>query len=169
MPDPVLPRDRMVGAIAPKPTKLPPLEYPSTSDPRTQARVVKIVKKPAPKPFTIRARVLIDDQYSGDLGFSPATGTDAGRTYSADMLAPEGLSTWYWRCRITQHRVDPLLQGFRLLWDPPPGWTWQDGLLAPTYEEAISNPLVVTRVVKAPASPNALIGFLVTVTRKYKP
>jgi hypothetical protein len=27
----------------------------------------------------------------------------------------------------------------------------------------------LTRVVKAPASPNALVGFLVTITRKYRP
>ena len=34
---------------------------------------------------------------------------------------------------------------------------------------AISNPLVITRVVKAPAAPNSDIGFLVVVTLKYRP
>jgi hypothetical protein len=153
----------MAARLAPAPRAPDPVQAAKVK------KVVAVVNKPKPKPFTIRSRTLIDDQYSGDIGFSPATGTDAGRTYSADMLSPEGLSLWYWRCRITQHRVDPLLQAFRMLWVPPPGWTFQDGVTPTTYDEAISNPVVVTRVVKAPAAPNALVGFLVTVTRKYKP
>ena len=168
MPDPVKPRDRMVGAIAPKPTKLPPLEYP------TVAKVVKIVKKPPKKPVILRAKPPIDDQFSATLEFSPAYGSDAGRTYGPLSLtpgssSPESSKDFYVRCRLEQHRVDPLLQGFRTYWDPPPGWTRVDGLKPTIYDEAISNPLYINRVYHTPATISLDIGFLVVVKAKYRP
>lgn len=171
MPNPVNPRDRMVGAVAPKPTPLPPLEYPPSA---TVAKVVKIVKAPAKKPADLPIRLKIDDQYDAMLEFSPAYGDDAGRTYGPLSLtpgadSPEGDKEFYCRLRITQHRVDPLLQGFKCLWDPPPGWTIVDGLDTHTYDEAISNPVYITRVYLTPATISVAIGFKVTVQRKYLP
>ena len=148
---------------------------PAVSTPAaTIAKVVKIVKKPAPKPVELRARPPIDDQFDATLTFSPAYGTDAGRTYGPLSLtpgagSPEGNKQIYVRCEITQHRVDPLLQGFKTLWEPPPGWTIADGLGATLYDEAISNPVYVTRVYLTPATISVEIGFRVIVQTKYKP
>jgi hypothetical protein len=171
MPDPVNPRDRMVGAVAPKPTKLPPLEYPPSP---TVRKVVKIVKAPAKKPVNLPVRVKVDDQYQGMLEFSPAYGVDAGNTYGPLGLtpgddSPEGDKEFYCRIRITQDRVDPLLQGFKCLWDPPPGWVIEDGLDTHTYDEAVSNPVYVTRVYRTPSTISVEIGFKVTIQRKYLP
>jgi len=158
---PGMPPTRMAPRLAPVPRA-------QGSDPGQVKKIIRIVKKPK-KTITIRAKAPVDDQFAAELMFSPATGVDAGRTYGAQLIDPEPLTEYYWRCRIEQHRVDPLLQGFRTLWDPPPGWTFVDGLPAYLYDEAISNPLVITRVIESPADPNNLIGFLVVMTRKYKP
>lgn len=151
-------------------TRLAPVQrVPDPTAPAKAAKVVKIVKKPARKPPTIRGKAPVDDQFAAELMFSPAFGDDAGRTYGAMLVGALPNSEYYWRCRIEQHRVDPLLQGFRTLWDPPPGWTFTDGLPAFLYDEAVSNPLVITRVVLSPAAPNTDVGFLIVMTRKYKP
>ena len=146
----------------------------TTATTATVKKVVKIVKKPAPKPVELRARPPIDDQFSATLDFSPAYGTDAGRTYGPLSLtpgagSPEGNKEFYVRCMIEQHRVDPLLQGFKTLWEPPPGWTIADGLGATLYDEAISNPVYVTRVYLTPATPSVEVGFRVIVQLKYRP
>lgn len=140
----------------------------------TVAKVVKIVKKPAPKPVELRARPPIDDQFDAKLTFSPAYGADAGRTYGPLSLtpgagSPEGGKEIYCRCEITQHRVDPLLQGFKTLWEPPPGWTIADGCGTTLYDEAISNPVYVTRVYLTPTTISLEVGFRVIVQTKYRP
>jgi hypothetical protein len=137
-------------------------------------KVIKAVKKPPKKPVILRARPPIDDQFDGEMSFSPAYGDDAGRTYGPLSLtpgasSPEGLKEFYCRVKIPQHRVDPLLQGFKCLWDPPPGWVGVDGLGINTFDEAISNPLYITRVYRTPSTISLEIGFKVTVQRKYKP
>jgi hypothetical protein len=162
------PTDRMAAAIAPATAKKP------TADSKTVAKVVKIVKKPAPKPVQLRARPPIDDQFSATLDFSPAYGSDAGRTYGPLMItpgagSPEGSKEFYVRCMIEQHRVDPLLQGFKTLWEPPTGWTIADGCSATLYDEAISNPVYITRVYLTPAAPTVDVGFRVIVEAKYRP
>ncbi len=146
----------------------------TTPDPAQIKKVVKIVKKPAPKPVQFRARPPIDDQFDATLTFSPAYGTDAGRTYGPLSItpgagSPEGNKEFYVRCEITQHRVDPLLQGFKTLWEPPPGWTIADGCGTTLYDEAISNPVYVTRVYLTPAAPDVTVGFRVVVQLKYRP
>jgi hypothetical protein len=160
------PRTRMAPRLAP---------IPHVYDPELD-KVKKVVKKPR-KPFTLVGRVFTDDQFDAKLYFSPAYGDDAGRTYGATMGitpgagSPEALKEIYVRLEVTQHRVDPLLQGFRCEWEPPPGWTTVDGIAlgGPTWDEAISNPVYITRVFKTPADPETTIGFRVRVTAKYKP
>lgn len=177
MAGPVIPRDRMIDAVAPTPTRKPALEYPNAP---VAAKVVAKVKEVVKKSIALHGRVLTDDQYGAELLFSLATGDGAGSSYAADMVDPKPKSLWYWRLRITQHRVDPLLQGFATTWYPPPGWSFKaikgvapglspDNLPVSLLDEAVSNPLVITRVIRAPASPNAAIGFRVVVTRKYLP
>jgi hypothetical protein len=162
------PQDRMAAAIAPATAKKP------TADSKTVAKVVKIVKKPKPKPVILRAKAPVDDQFDAELEFSPAYGTDAGRTYGPLSLtpgaaSPEGAKEFHCRIRITQHRVDPLLQAFKTLWEPPPGWTIADGCPATLYDEAISNPVYITRVYLTPATIAVDVGFRVIVQLKYRP
>jgi hypothetical protein len=148
---------------------------PRVYEPEPIKKIIKVIKKPPKKPIQLRGRAPTDDQFNATLTFSPAYGDDAGRTYGASLGitpgagSPEGGKQFYIRLSVEQHRVDPLLQGFRTLWTPPPGWTAVDGLGSTLYDEAISNPLVVTRVYLSPAAPNTAIGFLVVVVTKYKP
>lgn len=139
-------------------------------------KVKKVVKKKLEKkPLTIVGRSKVDDQFNLTITFSPAYGPDAGRTYGASLgltpggASPEGNKEFYVRASIEQHRVDPLLQGFKTLWTPPPGWVPVDGIGSILYDEAISNPVVITRVYRSPASPSSEIGFLVVAVGKYKP
>jgi hypothetical protein len=158
----------MAGAIAPAAPKKP------TATTTTLTKVVKIVKAPPKKPVILRARPPVDDQYSATLEFSPAYGSDAGRTYGPLSLtpgagSPEGNKEFFVRCMIEQHRVDPLLQGFKTLWEPPPGWTIADGCAATLYDEAISNPVYVNRVYLTPSTISVDVGFRVIVKLKYRP
>ena len=163
-----------ITRMAPRLAPVPRAAATPTATAATVKKVVKIVKKPKPKPVELRARPPVDDQFDATLTFSPAYGTDAGRTYGPLSLtpgagSPEGGKEFYVRCEITQHRVDPLLQGFKTLWEPPPGWTTQDGLGTTLYDEAISNPVYIVRVYKTPAAPTVDVGFRVIVQLKYKP
>ena len=158
------------------PTRMAPrlAPIPRVYEPEPIKKIIKVIKKPPKKPIQLRGRAPVDDQFNATLTFSPAYGDDAGRTYGPLMLtpgagSPEGFKEFYVRCMIEQHRVDPLLQGFRTLWEPPPGWTRVDGLGSTIYDEAISNPLYITRVYRTPSTISLEIGFKVTVQRKYKP
>lgn len=164
-----IPRTRMAARLAP---------IPRVYDPELD-KVKKIVKKVAAKkprtPFNLTGRAPVDDQFDATVTFSPSYGTDAGRTYGAMLPmtpgagSPEANKEFYVRCLITQHRVDPLLQAFRTLWKMPLDWVFVDGLGDTLYDEAISNPLYVTRVCKSPATIAVDVGFLVTITAKYLP
>jgi len=161
------------------PTRMAPrlAPIPRVYDPEKD-KVRKAAKKAAAKlprkPGTLRTWPIVDDQFSATMTFSPAYGTDAGRTYGPLSLtpgagSPEGDKEFYCRLLLEQHRVDPLLQGFKCLWDPPPGWVIVDGLDTHTYDEAISNPLYVTRVYRTPTTISLEIGFKVTIQRKIRP
>jgi len=154
--------------------RLAPIPRVYTPDPADLPKVKKIVKKPPKKPVILRAKPPVDDQFSATLTFSPAYGSDAGRTYGPLSLtpgpgSPEGDKDFYVRCLIEQHRVDPLLQGFRTLWEPPPGWVKVDGRYATLFDEAISNPLYITRVYHTPSTISLAVGFRVIVVTKYRP
>lgn len=156
-----------------------PPPIPHVYDPRLdKIRKVAKVAKVKPKTIAFRSKAPIDDQFHGTVEFSPAYGPDAGRTWAAQIIvnpttivraSPEGDKPWYWRILLEQSRVDPLLQGFELLWIPPPGWPFIDGLGATTWDEAINNPVKITRVVHSPANPTNEIGFLIKIVKKYQP
>jgi hypothetical protein len=171
------PRTRMANRLVP---------IPRVYDRETD-KVKKVVKKKLKrKPVQVVGRVLADDQYNPTMTFSPAYGPDAGRTYGAMIPitpgadSPEGNKEFYVRLAIEQHRVDPQLQGFKTAWEPPPGWVAVDGLPVAgldddglvvsgwIYDEAISNPVSITRVFRSPAAPSTEIGFLAHIG-KYKP
>jgi len=164
----------MAGVTTRMAGRLAPASPVSKTSPEQVKKVVRIVNSPARKPVILRPRPPVDDQFDAMLEFSPAYGGDAGRTYGPLTLtpgsdSPEGGKEFYCRCRITQHRVDPLLQGFRTLWEPPPGWVIADGCKATLYDEAISNPVYITRVYLTPATISLTVGFRVIVKMKYLP
>jgi hypothetical protein len=158
------PRSRMAARLIP---------IPRVYD-REDAKVKKVVKKPVRRAVQLRAKAPIDDQYKARVTFSEAFGTDAGKVWS-EPLEIEDRTEWagkdiYWRLEIDQFRVDPLLQGFQTEWQLlTPGWTFVDGLGGTLDDEAISNPVTITRVIKAPAAITVRPKFRVVVKLKYKP
>ncbi len=169
--------ERLVRPYAPPPGKSKPERPDPEQATKALTQAVKKIETAKKKrdPIDIGGRVPIDDQFNATITFSPAYGTDAGRTYGAALGitpgagSPEGNKEFYIRCSIEQHRVDPLLQGFQTVWDPPPGWRAVDGLGATLYDEAINNPVAITRLYLSPAEPDAEIGFLVVIAVKYQP
>lgn len=150
----------------------PPIPHVYYDDPtKTKKAVAKVAKK---RQVTLVSKAPVDDQFTCRVLFSPAFGDNAGATYSEplqiDDAAAAASQPFYWRAEIDQFRVDPLLQGFETRWDIlTAGWTFIDGLGPVIYDEAISNPLKITRVIRAPASIATSPKFKVVVTKKYRP
>jgi hypothetical protein len=163
----IIPTTRMAPRLAPRPRPTP-----TPADRKLKAKVAVLAKK---KPVQIVARgPRVDDQFKARVTFSPAYGDGAGETWSEPLQIDDPVAAagqeFYWRCDIDQFRVDPLLQGFATTWTClTSGWTFVDGLGATIYDEAISNPLIICRVVKAPATISVSPRFKVVVTKKYLP
>lgn len=102
-----------------------------------------------------------DPMYDLELEFS-----DDGNGFGNPLVNPVPNEEYYVRCRIRQHQADPLLQGFKLTWYKPEGWAWVDGIGATTVEEAVSNPAIITRVARSPATDRGG-KFRVVVIEKY--
>jgi hypothetical protein len=64
--------------------------------------------------------------------------------------------------------VDPLLQGFRVRWWIPGGWAWADGLGSYTVDEAVSNPLCVTRLARRSGTLSTK-GFRCSIVERFQP
>jgi hypothetical protein len=107
-----------------------------------------------------------DPRFDLEVEFSVAEGSGAGDSYGNPLADTKANTEYYIRLRLRQHQAEPLLQGFSLAWKKPSGWAWVDGLGTSTYETAISNPTIVTRVCKSPGS-LAAGSFRVAVTEKY--
>lgn len=114
-----------------------------------------------PKEPPERGHVNRDPMYDLELEFS-----DNGDGFGNPLVNPEPNAEYYVRCRIRQHQADPLLQGFKLQWIKPVGWTWEDGIGQFTVEEATSNPAVITRVATSPATDRGG-KFRVVVVARY--
>ena len=159
-----VPKKRMSGRLLP---------IPRVYDPETD-KVKKIVKTPAKRAVQLRAKAPVDDQFKARVTFSEAFGTDAGKVWS-EPLEIEDRTEWagkdiFWRLEIDQFRVDPLVQGFKTEWQIlTAGWTFVDGLGTTIYDEAISNPVAITRVIKAPASITVRPKFRIVIRTKYLP
>lgn len=158
------PRTRMAARLVP---------IPKVYDRPDEAKVKKIVKKPKPRAVQLRAGVPADDQYKLRVTFSEAFGDQAGEVWS-EPLEIEDRAEWagkefYWDLNIDQFRVDPLLQGFQTEWRLlTAGWTFTDGLGIQVFDEAISNPVFIRRVIKAPATITVRPKFKVVVVAEYK-
>ena len=107
-------------------------------------------------------KVSTDPYYDGVLDFS----TDDGHTFSAPAMNVEGAKPVQIRLTLSQFQVEPLILGWGLDWYLPTGWRFLDRLGRRTYEEAVSNPMVVTRVMQSPTNPQPA-GFRVFVAKRY--
>lgn len=107
-----------------------------------------------------------DPRFDLEVEFSIAEGSDAGEGYGNPLADTQASTEYYVRLRLRQHQAEPLLQGFKLSWSKPSGWEWADGWASTTYEAAISNPTVVTRVCRSPSSLSSG-NFRVVVVEKY--
>ena len=107
-------------------------------------------------------KVQEDKQYQGTLDFS----TDDGRTFSAPAIGITGNTVVQLRLQLSQYQVNPPVRGWALNWYLPAGWVWLDGLGTTTYEEAVSNPMVVTRPTRSPNNPQP-VGFRILIAEKF--
>lgn len=153
--------------------RLAPL--PKIYEPPEVTKFKKAVKKLARKrSVTLVGREWKDDHWKARITFSEAFGANAGEVWS-EPLEIEDRTEWagkefYMDLNIDQFAQEPQLQGFETLWKLlTPGWTFADGLGATIYDEAISNPLSVRRVIKAPASITVRPKFRVVITFEYLP
>lgn len=85
--------------------------------------------------------------------------------YSPTLVDPKA-GVYQVRAEITQHHAGPAFQGCRLEWRLPAGWSFADGHGAITIAEAISNPIVITRLARY-ASGKA--GWKVVVIEWFRP
>lgn len=112
----------------------------------------------------IYADVPKDPQYEFTVDFSP----DDGNTFTDPLVQPEGNRIFQMRLRFTQHVADTdMLAGIALRWYAAAGWVFADGLGSLLYDECVSNPTVITRIVRSPAKPQPS-GFRVVLVTKYR-
>lgn len=93
--------------------------------------------------------VLNEVQYDGELSFSD----NDGQSFATVLATPEGNRVLQLRCSIRQLGGDELIRGLQLLWTLPAGWVFTDGISTRTYEEFVSNPVVIARTMRSPANP----------------
>jgi hypothetical protein len=86
--------------------------------------------------------------------------------YSEPLPSIEGNRLYQVRMALAQYQATPLVMGWALDWYLPTGWVFIDNLGTRTYDEFVSNPTVVTRVVRSPVNP-APAGFRIIVAQKY--
>lgn len=91
---------------------------------------------------------------------------DDGASFSEPMVNVVGNRIYQMRVRVTQHQVYPMVLGWGLLWTLPTGWEFTDAIPTTTYEDAVSNPLTVTRVMRSPANPQPA-AFIVSVVEQF--
>jgi hypothetical protein len=113
----------------------------------TTTKTAKAVSTKPKREVRISGKVPRDPMYDLELEFS-----NNGESWANPLVNPTAGGTYFVRLRLRQHQAEPLLQGFKLAWTKPTGWTWVDGLSTTTYEEAASNPMVVARVATAPST-----------------
>lgn len=128
-------------------------------------RLRTILKKPKP---AIAGSIRSDPMYAATLQFSPVG--DANAAWTEPLVNPKGNVNYYVTCDINQLQGDQpyQIQGFQTVWYAPSGWTWVDGQGTTLYDEAISNPLSIRRIVHAPVKP-VYVGFRVVITDAYLP
>lgn len=90
-----------------------------------------------------------DPQYTLTLEFS----SDDGGSFANPAVNVPANRIMQLKCIIEQHQAEPLVRGFQTYWTLPSGWTFRDGLSRRLWDEAVSNPLIVTRTVLSPANP----------------
>lgn len=130
--------------------------------------------KPHKETKALRGTPPVSKMFSGKLTFAPAYNdakVDHGTPWSEPWPNPVRNKPYYVSLEISQLQGDgPLsqLQGFKTYWTHPPNWTWLDGHGATLYDEAITNPLFIRRLVQSPGTIGTK-GFKVVVQAVYRP
>lgn len=138
----------------------------------TNEHLRTVLKKSKDHP--LKGSIANNKMYSGKLTFAPAyhdSNVEYGSPWSEPLPNPVHGKEYLVSLEISQLQGDgPLsqLQGFKTYWTHPPGWVWADGHAGTIYDEAVTNPLFVRRVVKAPSTIGTQ-GFKVEVQAVYRP
>lgn len=111
----------------------------------------------------------------GDNVPSPAFATDDekeerdewGQFFGNPLVNPRKSTVYMVRATVDLLRVEPLPRGLILRWVRPVGWTWVDGQAVQIPVQVASNPVVMTRLVRTPATTIASSGFTVSVVAWY--
>lgn len=171
--------DEELKALSPVPSRFERLMTPANfldeilALKRLSATHQRALARPlAPKGRLVVGRIADDPQFEAELHFGEVPEAPVDLTepvyWTEPLVEPDPAKDYYVRLRIAQHMVNPLLQGFKTRWKLPAGWAWLDGRGEELDDEAISNPLVVTRKVRPP-NPAVRAGFRVVVVARYLP
>lgn len=124
--------------------------------------IQRVIQDVVTKRLGYHGAIKKDPQYEGRLEFS----TDDGRTFSSPAVGILGNAIVQIRLSLSQYQTDSPIHAYKLEWYLPNGWVWTDGLGTTTYDEAVSNPMVVTRVSRSPTNPQP-VGFRVLIAERY--
>ena len=130
----------------------------------TATKTTKVSSAVTAKPkkdVKVPGKPVLNPMYDLEMEFSPD-----GSSYANPLVNPTSGGSYYVRVRIRQHQSEVLIQGFSIKWYKPSGWSWVDGIGSTTTDETMSNPLVITRVAKAPSS-NRGGSFRAVVIKKF--
>ena len=129
---------------------------------RNALRAKKRAKKKKNEIRRVAGRAVQDPQYDIEIEFS-----DDGKSF-ANPLDVKSNTTYHCRMRLRQHQTNFNAIGFTLDWKHRGSLSWADGYSTRTYEEAISNPLVITRKVRTgTVSINEKLDVKVVVVERF--
>lgn len=86
--------------------------------------------------------------------------------YSEPLPSVEGNRLYQIRMALAQYQAWPPIMGWNLQWNLPTGWVFTDALGSTTYDEFVSNPMVITRIIRSPVNPQPA-AFKIKVLAKY--
>lgn len=126
-----------------------PLDQLQAASQQTERVAVRVAQGWSERRLGYHGVVRNDDQYELQVTFSD----DDGISYGDPLVGVEGNRTYHYRVTVAQLQAYPLLKAFSLVWLLPSGWSFLDQLPATLHEEAVSNPLIVTRTILSPVNP----------------
>jgi hypothetical protein len=136
----------------------------------TNTALISLNAKVTPQ-RAVRGTVRGDPMFEALLFFSEVidqTPEHKNANWTEPLVEPLGNTEYYVRIQISQHQINPLLQGFTTRWVIPAGWSLSDGQGAVVHDEAISNPLYINRRVHSPGGKPPRVGFRVVIDARYR-
>ena len=122
----------------------------------------KRAKKKATTYRRLAAKAVQAPQYDIEIEFS-----EDGETFG-NSIDIQSNHTYQCRLRLRQHMGEFNCSGFALDWRKTTNLSWADGYSTRTYEEALSNPLVIARKVRTKTiAANTTAAVKVSVAERY--